>query len=49
MMAYYYKKQEDWKKLGEQEDDSYLDSNWADNQALRRQFQGLNDIKWKPR
>ena len=49
MMAYYYKKQEEWKKLSEQDDDSYLNSNWADNGALKRQFQGLNDIKWKPR
>lgn len=49
MMAYYYKKQEDMKKLAENEDDSYLNSDWADNSALRRQFQGLNDIKWKPR
>jgi cilia- and flagella-associated protein 298 len=49
MMAFYYKKQEELKKLAEQEDDSYLNSEWADGQALRRQFQGLNDIKWKPK
>jgi len=49
MMAYYYKKQEEMKKLAEQDDDSYLNSDWADGQALRRQFQGMNDIKWKPR
>lgn len=48
MMAYYYKKQEELKKLNQQEDDTYLDSNWADNQQLKRQFQGLNNIKWKP-
>lgn len=49
MMAYYYKKQEEMKKLAESEDDSYLNSEWADNNQLRRQFQGLNDIKWRPR
>ena len=50
MMAYYYKKQEEFKKLTEeQQDDSYLNSDWADGQALKRQFHGLNDIKWKPR
>jgi hypothetical protein len=49
MMAYYYKKQEEWKKLSEQDDDTYLDSNWADNQALKRQFQGLNNINFKPK
>lgn len=49
MMAYYYKKQEEFKKLAEQEDDSYLNSDWADAQQLKRQFHGMNDIKWKPR
>ena len=48
MMAYYYKKQEEWKKVSVADDDSYLDSNWADNQALKRQFQGLNKINFKP-
>jgi len=49
MMAYYYKKQEEYKKLTEQDDDSYLNSDWADAQQLKRQFHGMNDIKWKPR
>lgn len=49
MMAYYYKKQEDMKKLALEEDDSYLNSDWADNGNLKRQFHGMNDIKWKPR
>ena len=35
-------------KLAENEEDTYLDSQWADNQYLRKQFQGLNNIKWKP-
>jgi hypothetical protein len=37
------------KKLAEQEDDSYLNSDWDDAQQLKRQFHGMNDIKWKPR
>lgn len=49
MMAYYYKKQEEMKKLVLEEDDSYMNSAWADNNSLKRQFQGMNDIKWKPR
>lgn len=49
MMAYYYKKQEDMKKLVLEEDDSYLNSDWADSQSLKRQFQGMNNIQWKPR
>ncbi|CAF1081676.1 unnamed protein product [Adineta ricciae] len=49
MMAYYYRKQQEMKKLEENEDSSYMDSAWADPNSLKRQFQGLNDIKWKPR
>lgn len=30
-------------------EDSYLDSPWADGQQLKRQFQGMKDIKWGPR
>ena len=37
-----------FQKLEEQEDDSYMDSNWADSNALKRQFQGLNNIAWRP-
>lgn len=49
MMAYYYKKQEDWKKLESNDDDSYLNSAWAESGQLKRQFHGLNNIKWGPR
>ncbi|XP_078512353.1 cilia- and flagella-associated protein 298 isoform X3 [Lissotriton helveticus] len=49
MMMYYYKKQEELKKLAENDDDSCLDSEWADPHALKRQFQGVKDIKWGPR
>lgn len=38
-----------FQKLEEANDDSYLDSAWADRQSLRRQFQGLTNIKWGPR
>ncbi|ESO01593.1 hypothetical protein HELRODRAFT_185691 [Helobdella robusta] len=48
MMAYYYRRQEEMKKLEECTDDSYYDSNWADNQQLKRHFQGLNNIQFKP-
>lgn len=49
MMAYYYRKQEDFKKLSADTDDSYLDAKWADNHTLKKQFQGLTEIKWGPR
>lgn len=49
MMAYYYRKQEESKKLSADTDDCYLDAKWADNHTLKKQFQGLTDIKWGPR
>ncbi|KAM3868574.1 cilia- and flagella-associated protein 298 [Diretmus argenteus] len=49
MMLDYYRRQEMLKKLEEADDDSHLDSEWADRQTLKRQFQGLNNIKWGPR
>ncbi|XP_039889155.1 cilia- and flagella-associated protein 298 isoform X2 [Simochromis diagramma] len=49
MMMHYYRRQEELKKLEEADDDSYLDSEWSDRQALKRQFQGLTNIKWGPR
>ncbi|XP_042588781.1 cilia- and flagella-associated protein 298-like isoform X2 [Cyprinus carpio] len=49
MMLNYYKKQEELKKLEEADNDSYLQSDWSDRQALKRQFQGLTNIKWGPR
>ncbi|PAA60456.1 hypothetical protein BOX15_Mlig029277g1, partial [Macrostomum lignano] len=49
MMAFYYRKQQEAKKLEESRDDSYMDSEWADSQQLRRAFHGLSDIKWGPK
>ncbi|KAM6907465.1 cilia- and flagella-associated protein 298 [Xenentodon cancila] len=49
MMMHYYRRQEELKKLEEEDDDSYLDSEWSDRQALKRQFQGLTNIKWRPK
>lgn len=38
-----------FQKLEEADDDGYLDSDWSDRQALKKQFQGLTNIKWGPR
>ncbi|CAH0697455.1 unnamed protein product [Spodoptera exigua] len=43
-----YRKQEEWKKLEADEDDSYMDSKWADGQNMKRYFHGLENISWKP-
>lgn len=40
MLAHYYKKQEEQKKLGQDEDDSYLDAEWADPKALKSHLIG---------
>ncbi|XP_076623694.1 cilia- and flagella-associated protein 298 isoform X3 [Colletes latitarsis] len=44
-----YNRQELLKKLEQDDDDEYLNSPWADGGSLKRQFQGLNNISWKPR
>ncbi|OCT91244.1 hypothetical protein XELAEV_18014295mg [Xenopus laevis] len=49
LMMHYYRRQEELKKLEVDEDISYLNAEWADSNSLKRQFQGVNDIKWKPR
>ncbi|OCT93829.1 hypothetical protein XELAEV_18011500mg [Xenopus laevis] len=49
LMMHYYRRQEEFKKLEEDEDISYLNAEWADSNSLKRQFQGVKDIKWKPR
>lgn len=49
MMMYYHRRQEDLKKLEEDEDVSYLKADWADSSSLKRQFQGVNNINWRPK
>jgi hypothetical protein len=36
-------------KLEAESEDAYLDSAWADSNQLKRQFHGMNNIKWGPR
>jgi len=48
LMSKMYKRQEQLKKLAEEaefDQESYLNSQWADSSALKRQFQGLSNIK----
>nr|CAD7265965.1 unnamed protein product [Timema shepardi] len=49
MMLHAYRRQEELKKLEMDEDDRYLNASWADTQSLRRSFQGLANISWKPK
>ncbi|XP_044744088.1 cilia- and flagella-associated protein 298 [Chrysoperla carnea] len=49
LMLLAYKKQEEWKKLEQNDDDDYLNSPWADNNQMKRSFQGIRgNISWKP-
>ncbi|KAK8379634.1 hypothetical protein O3P69_019537 [Scylla paramamosain] len=48
LMVQQFKRREELQKLEEAEDDSYLDSSWADSRQLHRSFQGLCNITWKP-
>lgn len=45
MMAYYFKKQEELKQLAENDEDSYLNSSWADSKQLQKQLRGQNNIR----
>ena len=38
-----------YQKLDEDDEESYLNSRWADPNALRRSFNGLPDIGWRPK
>ncbi|XP_045480102.1 cilia- and flagella-associated protein 298 [Harmonia axyridis] len=48
MMMHAYRKQEELKKLTADDDDSYLNSEWADQGSMKRSFHGLTNISWRP-
>ncbi|XP_055355513.1 cilia- and flagella-associated protein 298-A-like [Paramacrobiotus metropolitanus] len=48
MMAQAFRRQQEVEKLMEDDDDHYLNSQWADSRALKRSFQGINNIKFRP-
>ena len=47
LMVENYRRMEELKRLEADEDHSYLNSDWADGGALKRKFQGLNNINFK--
>ncbi|CAN2387610.1 regulation of cilium movement [Pristimantis euphronides] len=49
MMMYYHRRQEELKKLEEDDDISYLNAEWSDSSSLKRQFQDVKDIQWRPK
>lgn len=48
MMLHAYRRQEELKKLDKDDDDNYLDSEWADGGNLKRAFHGIKNISWRP-
>ncbi|XP_072399649.1 cilia- and flagella-associated protein 298 [Diabrotica undecimpunctata] len=48
LMYHAYKRQEELKKLDKDDDDNYMNSEWADGQMMKRTFHGLNNISWRP-
>jgi cilia- and flagella-associated protein 298 len=45
MMAFYFKRQEELKKLAEANDDDYLASSWADPKQLQKSLRGTGTIQ----
>ena len=42
---FYFKRQEEMKKLALADEDDYLNSSWADPKGMKKSLQGLNDVK----
>lgn len=45
MMAHYFKRQEELKRLAEADDDDYMNSAWADPKNLQRSLHGTDAVK----
>lgn len=48
-MTHYYRKQEEMKKVIEDEDISYGNSEWANPRGLKSQLLGVEHISYKPK
>nr|PNR55259.1 hypothetical protein PHYPA_006154 [Physcomitrium patens] len=40
-MAHYFKQQEQLKRMAEDEDDAYMNAQWANPNSLKSQLQGM--------
>ena len=45
MTAFYFKRQEELKRLANADEDDYLNSEWSDPKGMKKNLQGLNDVK----
>jgi hypothetical protein len=48
LMSELHRKAEELKRISKDEDDSYLDQEWANPRGLANSFQGIDAIDWKP-
>ena len=48
MMAFYHKKQQEMKEAAENDEDDYLESEWANPRELKSSLLGTKQIQWKP-
>jgi hypothetical protein len=48
LMSQLHKKAEELKRIEKDDDDGYLDQEWANPRGLSQQFQGIGEIDWKP-
>ncbi|KAI8498537.1 hypothetical protein Bbelb_237390 [Branchiostoma belcheri] len=49
MMLHAYRKQEEMKKLAEDSEDAYMNSEWADTGKLKQDLHGIRNVSWRPR
>mmetsp|Transcript_64885 Transcript_64885/g.174170 ORF Transcript_64885/g.174170 Transcript_64885/m.174170 type:complete len:198 (+) Transcript_64885:448-1041(+) len=47
MMAFWHKKQEEAKRLAEEDEDAHLGAAWADPRQLRSHLQGTGGVRWR--
>ena len=45
MMAWYHKKQEEQKRLDENQDDTFMQSSWASGDSLKAHFTGVSEVR----
>mmetsp|Transcript_16897 Transcript_16897/g.23909 ORF Transcript_16897/g.23909 Transcript_16897/m.23909 type:complete len:141 (+) Transcript_16897:576-998(+) len=45
MMAHYFKRQEEMKRISLADDEDYLNSEWADPKEMKKSLQGLSHIR----
>jgi len=49
MIAFYHKKEEEMKKLALEDEDSYMNSAWANPKSLKNAFTGVGEVTWRAR